>query len=115
MTVMELIDLLNEYDPDAEVRFMGQYTWPFEYSIEPRVWAPDPGTETGPCDDCGYPVRMVGGEHHHVDPSYDDDHEPNTDSWSDGTFEPKDAPEAGVVYLVEGSQLGYGSKQAWNS
>lgn len=113
MTVRDLIEQLSEQDPDAEVRFMAQYSWPFEYSIEPNVWAPEPGQQTGPCDDCGAPVEMVDGEHHHVLAADDDDHEPNTDSWTDEVFEPSGDADA-VVYLVEGSQLGYGSKQAWD-
>jgi hypothetical protein len=34
MTVGELIDLLKHYNEDAEVRWMGQPSYPFEYSIE---------------------------------------------------------------------------------
>lgn len=34
MTVQELIDSLDKYDPDTEVRLAMQPTWPFEYSIK---------------------------------------------------------------------------------
>lgn len=33
MTVAELIDVLESLDPDMEVRFASQPSWPFEYSI----------------------------------------------------------------------------------
>jgi len=33
MTVQGLIRLLEDCDPDAEVRFASQPSWPFEYSI----------------------------------------------------------------------------------
>jgi hypothetical protein len=33
MTVAELIDILEGMDPDMEVRFASQPSWPFEYSI----------------------------------------------------------------------------------
>lgn len=33
MTVAELIDLLDGYEPDTEVRLAFQPKWPFEYTI----------------------------------------------------------------------------------
>jgi len=33
MTVQELIDILEGYDDDAQVLFVVQPNWPFEYSI----------------------------------------------------------------------------------
>lgn len=33
MTVRELINLLEDYNEDAEVRIAHQPSWPFEYSI----------------------------------------------------------------------------------
>jgi hypothetical protein len=33
MKVQDLIDILSEQDPDAEVLLMTQQSWPFEYSI----------------------------------------------------------------------------------
>jgi hypothetical protein len=61
MTVQELMDLLEDLDPEAEVRMAQQPSWPFEYSIS-DVMQPEPPAE-------------------------------------------EDRPN--VVYLVEGSQLGY--------
>jgi hypothetical protein len=41
MTVQELIDELESYDGDAEVRFLAQPSWPFEYTIAAVVEATD--------------------------------------------------------------------------
>lgn len=34
MNVSELIDLLKDYDGDAEVRLATQVQWPFEYTVQ---------------------------------------------------------------------------------
>jgi hypothetical protein len=41
MTVQELIDELEGCDPEAEVRFLAQPSWPFEYTIAAAVEATD--------------------------------------------------------------------------
>lgn len=41
MTVQELIDELERYDNEAEVRFLAQPSWPFEYTIAAVVEASD--------------------------------------------------------------------------
>jgi hypothetical protein len=41
MTVQELIDELEVFDPEAEVRFLAQPSWPFEYTIAAVVEAND--------------------------------------------------------------------------
>ena len=41
MTVQELIDELKGFDPEAEVRFLAQPAWPFEYTIAAVVEASD--------------------------------------------------------------------------
>jgi len=41
MTVQELIDELEGLDPEAEVRFLAQPSWPFEYTIAAVVEATD--------------------------------------------------------------------------
>ena len=63
MRVEELIELLEGCNPEAEVRFASQPSWPFEYSIETAIEVDLDGNDTGI---------------------------------------PKD-----VVYLEEGSQIGY--------
>lgn len=75
MTVRELREELERFDPDAEVRLMEQPSWPFEYSVA-GVWSPD-------------------------------------DSEDPDRFEPDGRPVE-VVYLTEGSQLAYGTREAWS-
>ena len=79
---------------------MEQPSWPFEYDLS-HVWSPDPAVcdgfanaanGWGECPKCG---RVL------------EDHD------REG-FVPAGA-NAAVVYLVEGSQLAYGTKDAWNS
>lgn len=66
MTVIELIEELEQMNPEAEVRFASQPSWPFEYSINSVI-------------------------------------EVNEDG---GTEDVRDDGES-VVYLEEGTQLGY--------
>jgi hypothetical protein len=57
MTVQKLIDELDCCDRDAEVRFLAQPSWPFEYTIAAVVEATD-----RPDDLSGYretPARRV--------------------------------------------------------
>mgnify|MGYP000940667500 CR=1 FL=1 len=41
MTVQELINELERFDPGMEVRFAAQPNWPFEYSINSTVESND--------------------------------------------------------------------------
>lgn len=41
MTVQELIDELESFDGEGEVRFLAQPSWPFEYTITSVVEASD--------------------------------------------------------------------------
>jgi hypothetical protein len=41
MTVQELIEELNCVNPDAEIRFASQPSWPFEYSFSGPVEVED--------------------------------------------------------------------------
>ena len=53
MTVGELIDVLQEMNPDSEVRWAAQPAWPFEYDIENVVVVReeyDPDDEEGEVD-----------------------------------------------------------------
>lgn len=50
MTVAELIELLSDLDPEAEVRLAVQPSWPFEHHLAPevaevggRVWLAESG------------------------------------------------------------------------
>ena len=82
MTVSELMGLLEDCDPNAEVLVMSQPSWPFENSI------------------MGVAVRSeISGE--------DDDDEEEAPSSRDDGARPND------VFILEGQQLRYGSRDAW--
>jgi len=81
MKVHELISLLEDANEDDEVRFASQPAWPFEYSI--------------------YDVVRFGR-----------DNKGNVEEDSFYGFEnhisdEDDSEESGIVYLVEGDQIGY--------
>jgi len=84
MTIQELIDRLQDFDPNAEVRLMTQENWPFQNSIRGICDARDLRDE----DECDCAEAKC--------PCCNPD-------------EPDE-----VAYIVEGSQLGYGNKNAWN-
>ena len=48
MTVTELIELLEECEPDATVRIMSQGSWPFENAIR-GIAVRDDFAESSPC------------------------------------------------------------------
>ena len=94
MKVRELIEILEELDPEASVYIMSQQNWPFELAIH-GVTVREEFTETddedGDAEDA--PARTEG------------------DRW-------RARPEAlprNDVFIVEGSQLRYGSKDAWDA
>lgn len=99
MKVRDLIEELEAYDGDAEVRLMSQPSWPFEYSIE-GLWTVEKAEHSG--------TSCERSEEY--DPDADDEDECLACE-ADG-FEPHEA-DGDVVYLLEGSQLGYGAKKAW--
>lgn len=93
MTIRELIERLEDCDPDATVRIMMQENWPFECAIEGINIRENFSGENCECDhriidphDEGCPA---------ADESYGDDMAPND------------------VFIVEGQQERYGSKEAW--
>jgi hypothetical protein len=71
----------------AEVRLMTQPQWPFEHTLTGVVAEQDI-------------------------PALDYDEE-DPDDGPDG-YAPCDGPGCRVVYLLEGSQIGYGTKAAWD-
>ena len=84
MTVQELIDILSEQEPDAEVLLMTQQSWPFEYSIF--------GVTSR--------AELIGED---------------TEEEAEAPCSGRDGgPASTDVFLVEGTQLRYGSKDAWN-
>ncbi|MDZ4847912.1 MAG: hypothetical protein SGI77_01335 [Pirellulaceae bacterium] len=90
MTIDELIEHLEEYRDliggDAEVRLMTQQSWPFEYDLH------------GVCS--GEEINEMTDE----DAAKD----------KDDTDDEDDVTDDKIFYLVEGTQLGYGSKRAWS-
>lgn len=85
MNVGELKDLLEGLDDEVEVRLMTQPSWPFEYSVAGTIlWS------------------ELSGEFHPADVSIDAEDKCEMDSSED------------ILYLVEGTQLGYGTKDAWS-
>jgi len=80
MIVSELIEMLQELDPDANVLIMAQQTWPFENGISNVTTRED----------------MLRSNEDDEDVVYEN-----------GT-------SATDVFIVEGRQLRYGSKAAWN-
>lgn len=87
MKVSELIELLEEQDPNAEVLVMMQQSWPFECSLA--------GVTTR--------EEMLRADRDE-DGDDDDEDEPRLER---GTAKSD-------VFLVEGEQLRYGSKAAWS-
>ena len=96
LTVSKLRDLLDEYidsgDGDMEVRLMEQENWPFECSIG----AVATRSEILEYVDSDHAVHVPWA---HVDGDEDADDNP-------------DAEE--VLFLIEGQQLGYGMRSAFN-
>ena len=84
MKVRDLIEMLEDQDPDAEVLIMSQENWPFENAI------------------AGVAIRED-----FVDD--DEDDEPGDERRYEKGTAPND------VFIVEGQQLRYGSKAAWNA
>jgi hypothetical protein len=89
MKVKELIDILEEQDPDAEVLIMSQQNWPFENGVY------------------GVTVRSE------MDGNDDDDDDDKSEDTRAAT-EARDGRATNDVFIVEGSQLRYGSKNAWD-
>lgn len=88
MTVADLKDLLDNYDDDAQVLLMTQSSWPFENAVD------------GACSREEM-ADGVGENDEDVDSSDREDDR--------GKIRSSD------VFLVEGSQLRYGSKAAWGA
>jgi hypothetical protein len=85
MKVKELIAILEEQDADAEVLMMSQRRWPFEYA----TYGVAVRSEFEECDD-------------------EEDAEGMAPRGADGRC-------GSDVFLVEGTQLRYGSKAAWDT
>ena len=82
ITVGELIDLLEQYDRDAQVLLMTQKSWPFENAIEGVI-------------------------------SREEVMERNREEDGEDVI-PREGEEKSDVFILEGTQLRYGSKNAWD-
>jgi hypothetical protein len=95
MTVSDLISLLQDCDPDAEVRLMMQESWPFECAIDGVAVR----SELADADDCECD-RRIGAPHEEGCPAGEEE------EYADGLA-------GNDVFIVEGRQERYGSKSAW--
>ena len=94
MTVSELINRLEECDPEAEVRIMMQESWPFECEVDGVAVRESFGEEACDC------VHRLDEPHEEGCPAEDDE------DYGDGL-------KGNDVFIVEGRQERYGSKEAW--
>jgi len=88
MKVRDLIEILEDQDPEAEVLIMSQENWPFENAV------------------AGVAAREDFVDD---DEEEDEDDEPGAERRYEKGTAPND------VFIVEGQQLRYGSKAAWNA
>jgi hypothetical protein len=96
MTVNELLELLQDCDGDAEVRIMSQEGWPFENAV------------------AGIAVRAdFAGDECDCDHRITDPHEAGCSAAAAENGEYGDGLAANDVFIVEGLQERYGSKDAW--
>lgn len=90
MTVRDLKELLDQFDDDTVVRLAMQPAWPFEYDISDVIeW-------DNAMENYNRELDEMRGE----DPEY-------IEEWREENERPDSDP---VCYLVEGTQLGYISK-----
>ena len=94
MTVSELINRLAECDPEAEVRIMMQESWPFECEIDGVAVREAFGEEACDCD------HRIDAPHEEGCPAEDEE------DYGEGL-------KGNDVFIVEGRQERYGSKEAW--
>lgn len=94
MKVRTLIELLEECDPEADVYIMGQQNYPFENTIHGITVR----EEFSDCDD----------------DDDEDDNEPAAPPRDRWTASDVQLPR-NDVFIVEGQQTRYGSKDAWDA
>lgn len=85
MKVKQLFEILGGLDPDAEVLIMSQQSWPFENAIK------------------GVVVRQDVEDNEDVDAE--------DRAW----LRRENGSAANDVFIVEGAQLRYGNKAAWDA
>ena len=107
MTKDELIQMLEPYEGDTTVRIMSQPHYPFEYDIEGEVFDVAPVPDA--CHECGRPEKSA----YHITLDADDPLGHEFEPYE--TFEPAGDHTEVTVYLLEGVQLGYGTRRAWGA
>jgi hypothetical protein len=110
MTVQELIEMLQDMNPDAEVRLMYQPNYP----LESRLQGPVSNTEWTGGED-GEPPSCAECESDNVDcrKSGTQLEISCNDCGATGAVAVEETEE--VVYLLEGTPIGYGVRAAWNN
>ena len=96
MNVSRLIELLQECDPDAEVRIMMQESWPFECAIDGIATREEMASADEDCE---------------CDRRIDEDHDEDCPAAEGSDF--ADGLAGNDVFIVEGRQERYGQKEAW--
>lgn len=107
MTVGSLIEELQQYDEDMPVLLMQQPSWPFEYSLDGVVSRSeiDANHENGPRHE-----YEPSGEA----PKDEDDEIPCLHcGGTQDESQHEVSKEEDCVFLLEGTQLRYGTKEAW--
>lgn len=93
MTIDEMIsqleDFRDELGGETEVRLMMQPSWPFEYDISGMAFTSE-----------------------FVEPDYSPE---ELAEMKDEGHEPEVEEQPEILYLLEGSQLCYGNKKAWDA
>ena len=88
MTVGELIEILEGFDPDAAVYILEQPAWPFEFSIEGVVSRND-----------------------FTEADFEAPGQTSEERWSARN----DSLPGNDVFILEGSQMRYGNSKAWDT
>lgn len=91
MIVYELKRLLEDFDDDAEVRWASQPSWPMEYHIHDVIWI----------------GKNVNGTLKARSPWVTEMPYQGADDVEDEIIEDDEDFDPGVIYLVEGEQIGY--------
>ncbi|MDX2023261.1 MAG: hypothetical protein SF187_23710 [Deltaproteobacteria bacterium] len=90
MRVKELIEILEDQDPNAEVLTISQKSWPFEYEV------------------AGVTARREVRRAEREENGEEDDNDA-----ADAEEDRRERTAPTDVLIVEGKQLRYGSKAAW--
>jgi hypothetical protein len=98
MKVYELREILDDLDSEADVYIMSQESWPFENDVVGVITRGDISS-------------------HEVDEDVEADEGVEAEPWTDHDrwAAPESRLPATDVFLVEGRQLRYGSRGAWDT